>query len=205
MIKKYALVALQKTLNHTLSLDTSSSQKLASFAGRTLEIIIKPLNINFFITFNAAEIILLEHLDTPADTIIESSPIGLIKLSLLPSSKVRSLFNDDIKISGDVELGQRVKQFFDEVDIDWEGHLAQFTGDAVAYSIGSFVRKGLEFKQGLSHSMRQNMSEYLHEELRLFPPKEEVEDFFNDIHELSLHVERLSAQIKQLRARDENN
>ncbi|MCK1850929.1 YihY/virulence factor BrkB family protein, partial [Legionella pneumophila] len=33
-----------------------------------------------------------------------------------------------------------------EIDIDWEGHLAHFTGDVVAHQIGSFVRKGLEFK-----------------------------------------------------------
>ena len=133
-----------------------------------------------------------------ADTIIHSNPIGLIRLSLLPASKARSLFNDKIRMSGDIELGQQVKKLFDDMDIDWEGHLAHFTGDVVAHQIGSFVRKGMEFKKQFSHSMRHNMTEYLQEELRVFPSRNELDDFFNDVDELSLNVERLQAHINQL-------
>ena len=110
------------------------------------------------------------------------------------------MFNDKIKISGDVELGQHVKQLFDEIDIDWEGHLAQFTGDIIAHNVGSIIRRGLAFKEQLNTSIRLDLSEYLQEELRVFPPKEEIEDFFNDIDELSLSVERLDAKIVKLLA-----
>ena len=198
MIKQYSLTVLQKAVNHALSLDESMPAKIQALHGKVLEIIISPLNVGFFMRFMQNELLLLADYDALPDAIIRSSPLGLIRLSLLPASKVRSLFNDKIRISGDVELGQQVKQLFDEIDIDWEGHLAQFTGDVVAYQVGSLVRQGLAFKKQFSESMRRDVTEYLQEELRAFPPREEVNDFFNDIDELSLRVERLAAHVNQL-------
>ncbi len=203
MLKKYSLKALQIAINKAARLDEQMPAKLKTLDSKTLEMIISPLNVNFFILFKDGEIILLDSYDSEADTIIHSNPLGLIRLSLLPASKARSLFNDKIRMTGDTELGQQVKKLFDEMDIDWEGHLAHFTGDVVAHQIGSFVRKGIAFKKRLDDSMRQNMSEYLQEELRLFPTKYELEDFFVEVDELSLTVERLQAHINQLISRYE--
>ena len=51
MIKKYTLLALQKAMNHALSLDEAMPGKIEVLEGRVLEIIISPLNVNFFICF----------------------------------------------------------------------------------------------------------------------------------------------------------
>lgn len=198
MIKQYALTALQKAIHHALRLDETMPGKLATLNGRVLHMIISPLNVGFYIQFVDGEIFFLEEYAGSVDTTIQSSPLGFIRLSVLPASKVRSLFNDDIRISGDVELGQQVKQIFDGMDIDWEGHLAQFTGDAIAHQLGSFVRKGMAFKQHVGESMRQNITGFLQEEYQALPSREEVSDFFNDVDELSLDVERLSAHIHLL-------
>ncbi|RUR08134.1 SCP2 domain-containing protein [Legionella sp. km772] len=198
MLKKYSLKTLQLAINTALNLDEGMPEKLNALEGKVLKLVITPLNAYFFIHFLHNEILLLEHYEGQPDTFIHSSPLGLIRLSILPSSQARSLFNDQIRIEGDVELGQKIKQLFDEMDIDWEGHLAQFTGDIVAYQIGSLVRKGIQFKQQLSSSMRLNVSDYLQEELRLVPSQNELDDFFRDIDELSLDVERLTAHINEL-------
>ena len=198
MIKQYALTALQKATHHALRLDESMPGKLAALNGRVLNIIITPLNLGFYIQFMDEDMIFLDEYFGVVDTTIQSSPLGFIRLSLLPASKVRSLFNDNIRISGDVELGQQVKQIFDDIDIDWEGHLAHFTGDAIAHQLGSFVRKGMAFKQQVSQSMRQNMTGFLQEEYRALPSREEISDFFYDVDELSMDVERLSARINVL-------
>ena len=203
MIKKYSLLALQKALNHALTLDESMPAKMNALHGKMLEVIISPLNVHFFIRFVQGEMHLLATSDDTPNTVIHSSPMGLIRLGLLPASKVRSLFNDNIRLSGDVELGQAVKKLFDELDIDWEGHLAHFTGDVVAHQLGSFFRQGRALKQRISTSICQNVTEYLQEEQRVFPPPEEVNDFFTDIDDLSLRVERLEAHVNQLLALNE--
>ncbi|MDF1756769.1 MAG: SCP2 sterol-binding domain-containing protein [Legionellaceae bacterium] len=198
MIKKYSLMALEKAINHAFSLDESMPDKLCKLHGKVLEIIITPLQVCFFITFENEKVQLLEKYSGRADAIIQSNPIGLIRLSILPASKVRSLFNDKVKLTGDIILGQDVKKLFDELDIDWEGHLAQFTGDVVASQIGSLFREGQAFKQKIVNSVQRNVTEYLQEEQREFPNPEEVEDFFDDVDDLALRTERLSAHIKKL-------
>jgi ubiquinone biosynthesis protein UbiJ len=198
MLKKYSLKALEKAINQALSLDEFTSDKLQALNNKVLEVIIAPLDVNFFILFKNGVMCLLAEYNGHADTVIHSSPIGLIRLSLLPASKARSLFNDKVRLSGDIELGQQVKKIFDELDLDWEGHLAHFTGDVVAFQIGSFMRKGLAFKSQLSESMCQNMTEFLQEELRIVPSRAELDDFFSDIDDLSLSVERLQAHVNQL-------
>lgn len=198
MIKKYSLLALQKAMNHALALDPSTVSKIKALQGSVLQIIISPLNVYFYIVFEKGQLELHPTYDGQPDTVIHSSPLGLIRLSLLPASKVRSLFNDKIKMSGNIELGQRVKQLIDELDIDWEGHLALFTGDVVAHQLGSVFRQGLAFKRQITGSIRHNVTEYLQEESRTFPSREEVNDFFNDIDTLSLDTERLAAHINQL-------
>jgi ubiquinone biosynthesis accessory factor UbiJ len=205
MIKKYSLLALQKAINHALALDENTPTKIAALHGKIIEIIIAPLDVNFYIAFKEQQLQLLDSCAEKPDAIIRSNPIGLIRLSLLPASKVRSLFNDKIHLSGDIELGQSIKALFDELDIDWEGHLAHFTGDVVAYQIGSLFRQGVAFQQHLGTAIQHNLTEYLQEEQRLFPPREEVEDFFNDVYQLSLDVERLQAQIGLLVASHEIN
>ena len=198
MIKKYSLLALQKAINHALALDPSMPAKIQSLQGHVLQIIISPLNVYFFIAFEQGQLRLLDQYNEHPDTIIHSSPLGLIRLSLLPASRVRSLFNDKIRMSGNIELGQRVKQLIDELDIDWEGHLALFTGDVVAHQVGSFVRQGLRFKRQISNSLRHNVTDFLQEESRTFPPREVVNNFFHDVDILSMDTERLAAHINQL-------
>lgn len=198
MIKDYSLKALQKALNHALALDPTSKEKMLALQGKMLELIITPLGVNFFIAFEDGRLQFLSHYQGQPDTIIHSSPLGLIRLSLLPASRARSLFNDKIRISGDVELGQNIKRLFDELDIDWEGHLSYFTGDVVAHQLGSLFRRGLAFKRHVDESMQANITEYLQEELRVLPSREEVDDFFNDIDTLVLDVERMQEKYNQL-------
>lgn len=203
MIKKYSLSLLQKTIQFALSLDSAMPEKLASLDGKVVEVVIEPLDIHFFLQFKDKNLFLSESYESSADTVIHSSPLGLIRLSFLPASKARSLFNDKIRISGDIELGHQVKNIFDELDIDWESHIAQFTGDVVAYQLGTIFRQGNAFKNRLKNSLTGNLTDYLQEEKRLTPSRAEVEDFYSDVAALRHSIERLEARINLIQAHNE--
>lgn len=205
MIKKYSFRALQKAINFALSLDEDTCNKLKNFAGKVIKIHIIPLDVNFYLTFSETEISLLPMYDGYVDTTIASNPMGLIKLSLLPASKVRSLFNDKVKITGNVILGQKVKELFDELNIDWESHLAYFTGDVIAYQIGSLFKRGKMFAAELSSSLLQNATDFMQEELRILPPAEAVKDFAMDVDHLVQEVDRLEAKLNYLLKTYENH
>jgi len=205
MIKEYSLRALQKAMNCALALDDDMPKKIQPLEGKVLEIIVSPLNVAFSMRFQQGKVRLLAYDESIPDTVIHSSPMGLIRLSVLPASKLRSLFNDNIRITGDLEFGQAVKALFDGIDIDWEGHLAHFTGDVVAHQIGSWVRDGRAFQRRLTSSLKRSMTEYLQEEQQVFPGAQETNDFFRDIDDLNLRVERLMAHVNQLAADHERD
>ncbi len=198
MIKKFSLHTLERAINRALALDEASSANLAKLDGKALKIIILPLKAAFYLSFTQGQMQVQAQAPDVVHTTIESSPLGLIKLSFLPASRTRSLFNNTITISGDVLLGEQVKRLFDELDIDWESHLAYFTGDIAAYHLGNLVRKGQSFRKQVSHTLQQTITEYVQEEVLLTPPREAVEDFFSDIAALQNDVARLEAHFKRI-------
>ena len=44
--------------------------------------------------------------------------------------------------------------------------------------------------------MQQNLTEYLQEETKHLPAREEIEDFFDDVDNLKLRLDRLQAKMK---------
>lgn len=198
MIKQYSLNLLTDAANRVLQLDHDIDKKLAPLNGKLIHMILLPLRADFYLSFTDNQIFFLAHASKTPDTHIESSPIGLIRLSLLPASKTRSLFHDGIKISGDVRVGEHVKTLFDTLDLDWETHLAYLTGDVAAYQIGLCVKKISHTLHHAHQSMKTNLTEYLQEEITLLPPAEAIENLFEDIQVLTDDVARLEARITQL-------
>lgn len=198
MIKKYVLQGLEKAINATLALDDTIQDQQTALRGRVLKLIVTPPAFDFFILFHDKGVRLEATWPGEADTTLQSSPIGYLRLAITPASKVHTLFHDAVIISGDVALGSKVKQLFETLDIDWEGHLAKVTGDVIAYQCGSLIRQGIRYKKHFTESMRHNLTEYLQEECTLMPPREEVNDFCNAVDTLSLDVERLSARIQHI-------
>lgn len=205
MLKKISLQALQFALDRALSLDPNIAPQLHLLEGKSIEMIISPLNVHFYILIQGGRLLLTTKSEQLPDTIIHSSPMGLIRLSLLPSSKMRSLFNDNIQMSGDLELGRDLKKIMDNIDIDWEGHLAHFTGDVVAHHIGKVVRKGRSFGRHYIQSVKQNTQDYLSQETALLTTTAEVEQFNQEVDELRLRTERLIAHFNQWLAQYERS
>jgi len=205
MLQTISLTTLQFAINKALSLDFSSKEKIIQLEGKYIELVISPLNVHFYIGFSQGEILLLKNIDQNPDTVIHTSPLGLIRLSFLPASKMRSLFNDNIKISGDILIGQQIKELFDNINVDWEGHLAHFTGDVAAFHIGKVVKKGMQFKKKCLQQLQDNSKEFLLYELKLIANQNELEDFYQSVDETRLRVERLNAHINYLMAKNEKN
>src|SRR3990167_3846325 len=178
MIKDYSLYLLEVALNKALYLDDSMASKLKPLNAKTIELSLTPFQWSFYLTIENAKIKLATEVTASPDTIIYSSPLGFIRLSLLPASKVRSLFHDGIKIECDVSLGQQLKRIMDEIDIDWEGHIASFTGDVVAHQLGLGVKKLKSVSRNIQSSVAFQLSSYFKDQNSCLPTKEMLNDFF---------------------------
>ena len=113
-------------------------------------------------------------------------------------NKTQALFNNQVSLSGDIELSQTLQALLANLDIDWEGKLAKVVGDIAAHQIGQQARILQRWGKSASQTLLLNIEEYLHEESRDLPPRAELEHFYRNIETLTLTTDRLAARIERL-------
>ena len=197
MLGSIANTTLETLLKAYLNLDPDSSARLQALKGKVVRIELKGLNLHFTLMFTQTGLQLLEQYEGQVDTTIRGSPIGLVRLGLI-STPSSHFFAEDVEISGDTELGQSVKDVFDSLDIDWEEHLSHVIGDTLAHQAANTLRSAVSWGQQTRNNLQANLSEYIHEEVRCFPPREELEDFYEEIDQLRDDIERLAARVQRL-------
>jgi ubiquinone biosynthesis accessory factor UbiJ len=191
------LTALSKAINAYLKLDPESAGRLAALEDKVVAVKLRPSSFCFYCTFTPSGLQLLSDTSLSPDAIVTGTPLALASVALITSER-HQFFADDVKIDGDAELGQQVITLFDELEIDWEEYLSHFIGDVPAYQTGKLFRKLKNITQQFTNSVTQNVSEYLHEEKEWLPAREALADFFADIDELRMAVDRAEAKIIRL-------
>jgi ubiquinone biosynthesis protein UbiJ len=190
---------LPNIVNRYLALDPESWNRLHALQNKvvTIELLTPPSKNEFQLTFTTSGIALKTSDFSKPDTVIKGTPLSLFYMALSRENR-KKFFEKDISIEGDLELGQKVIDLFDRLEIDWEEHVSHYLGDVPAHQLGRFTRKLHAISRRLKESLTQNMNEYVHEEIKLFPPPEELQDFYDDIDTLRMDTDRLEVKIQQL-------
>lgn len=189
---------LEQALNRYLALDPESSQRLHKLENKVANIELRTARTHTFqIHFHHHRAHLTRTLTHPADITITGTPLSLLTLALTPDKK-HSFFKGHITIEGDAELGQQITELFDKIDIDWEEYLSHLVGDIPAYKLSQAANGILNWGKQAKARLLQNVNEYVHEEKPWFPPQDALQDFFQEIDELRLDLDRLEARIKNL-------
>jgi len=144
-------------------------------------------------------VILSSTCEQEPDVIISGSLISLAKLAS-PDGDA-AIRHGDIDITGDVIVAQQFQKllYFGRPDIEEE--LAALIGDAAAHGLGELLRGFGEWRRGATETMRQNVGEYLQEESRTVPTRDEVEAFRGRVETLRDDVSRIEARIAILAGR----
>lgn len=185
---------ISTSINSILLLDTMSKERLERLVGKVVTIELEPLNMVFQLSFSPTGVFIKPNHNLPTNTTISGTPLSLLSLAL--ASEKKRFFAEDLKIVGDAELGQQVVALFDELSIDWEEYLSKWTGDTTAHYFGLIVRNANNWLKDVEDSFTQDLNEFVHEEINLFPPSAALEDFFNEVDQLRLATDRIEARIK---------
>jgi ubiquinone biosynthesis protein UbiJ len=190
--------AFEAVINSYLRLDPGSLERVAELDGRVVAMELQGLDRQLFLLARGQYLQVLGDYEGEPDTILRGTPLSLLRLGLRRGSE-DALFSGDVEIRGDTETGQRFKDLFDSMDIDWEEHLSRLTGDVVAHRLGNLVRQTRRYLGRSSETLTRNLSEYLQEEKRLMPTRIEVENFTTGVTETGLDADRLEARVKRLK------
>lgn len=192
-----ALKGLEAAMNRVLRLDPDTLARLEKLDKKIIKVSINDWRIDLFMSpYNNGVHLNLECDDKPS-TIISGNLFDLIRVGQAGGSG-SSLFKNDIKIEGDVGTGEIIRDLMRDIDIDWEEHLSHFVGDSLAHGVMRGLRGAIGVVQHATASLRDNTSEYLIEEARHIPSKNELEEFYQGVSDIRDDVERLEARINVL-------
>lgn len=191
------LPALAGLVNRALFLDPDVHLLLAPLLGKTIVIDMVSPRLHLAVTFEETGLKLIKPESATAQCTISGSARAMLGLALAARQK-QPQASSEITIQGDTLIAQAFSRLMASYTLDWEALLARGVGDYAAYPLSQGLRKLWAWQQQTRATLEQNISEYLHEEARHLPGRDELNDFFDDIDTLKNDGERLSARIDRL-------
>ncbi len=189
--------SLTHAINKALALDPESQQRMQALQGKIIAIEIMPLHFTVYCSFNNTGMELSKDNHLPVDVTIRGTPLQMFAVMLNKQDRQR-FFAEDIHIEGSAETAQQVTNLFDQLQIDWEEQLSRVIGDAPAYHAARFLYKCKNILNDTAESVCANINEYIHEEANWLPTQEALQDFFADIDQLRMDVDRMEARINHI-------
>lgn len=191
--------ALEPLINAWLRQDPETLARFAALEGRVVALHVEGLDLDLYFLPGADGIQVLGRYEGDPDTRLSGTPPQLAALALREPED--ALFGGGLRVEGDTALGQQFRELLAAVDIDWEEQLARLTGDVVAHQAGEALRGAGRLLSRAAGTLRQDLTEYLQEELRLLPTRIETANFLDDVDRLRADVDRLDARVRRLHKR----
>ncbi len=185
-------VALQTAFNRYIELDPDSTKRLQALRGKVVCLQVDSVDLSIWFIFNENQVEVVEEFGDTADAVIAGGPFSLFAQAI----GQRSIFDGDVKITGDVDTAQRFSRCLTEIDVDWEEHLSRLTGDAVAHQVGRFSRGFKQWINERKDGFQENTADYLRDESASLPHDWELTEFVEQVDDLRDRVDLLEARIK---------
>lgn len=188
--------ALESSINLVLKQEPATLDKFSKLQGKVIAFELSGLDLTLYL-FPHTEGVQVKYLyEGKPDTTLQGSPLAFINMSL--GDATESIFSGDIRITGDIELGQRFKRILDHINLDWEEWLAAYSGDLIAYKTGDMLRSASKWGINALKILEMDAREYIQEEGQLSPHSADLTDFTNQVSQLRDQTARLEARILRL-------
>ena len=190
-----ALASAEKMINAALRYDPATRIGLAQLEGKIIALQITTPGITVFVMPMDDELRLMGNWDGDVDTRISGSLLALAQLS---QTEIHNLKDSGVTVMGDLSLLADLQRLVKNLDIDWEEMLSQFTGDIVGHHAAQLIRAKFGWAKDRAKSAQRLTSEFLTEELKTLPGKPELDDFYRQVDDLRLAVDRAAARVEAI-------
>lgn len=201
-LRKLAGRALETALNHTLSLDPDTQQRLGALNGRSVQLHLRGPEIALAVTVEDARL----KVGPPQDD-------NQLRVAATPGSLLAMVFRRDedgiapgkVEIAGDAELARRLEKLASKFAPDFEEAFARTFGDVLGVPLAKAVRKGLGHARETAAHLTEDSADWLRDEARIALAPGEVEGFLDGVDHLRERSERLESRVKRLVQRLQGN
>lgn len=198
IFNNFFLNLLTQAINLYLKNTRHVFTKITHLANKNIFIILEPNLVTIECQFTSQGVLLSLPNHENANAIIQATPAQL--LTILINKNRTTISVDDLTISGDINLCHELINICDQLSLDWEELFAKIFGDIpVAYAARSKTKISAYFSK-VKNNLVQDVADYLHEESKLLPTREELEDLYDDIDNLRMDADRLMAYYAKIRS-----
>jgi ubiquinone biosynthesis protein UbiJ len=193
-----ALAALESAVNRALELSAGSADALVPLHGCVFALHCTSPNIDIYLEPVENGISLMGIYEGPVTTSIrgEASDFTALATATDPAA---TLINGNLELVGDSAPLIELQKTLSHLDVDWEAPLVDTLGDVAGHQVAEILRGAFRWGKQAGVSLSRQLEEFIHEEARLSPPRLELEDFYRDVQELGMRVERLESRTRRLR------
>jgi len=197
LFKRTALEGAETLINAALTKDPASKQALTKLEGQVLlvESTLPPLTIAIEPT--ATGIQLHDNWDGNVAVTINGTLIAMAAIAVNAKESI-SFSGTGVNVSGNLDTLHQLNKIMGDVDIDWEGALAEIIGDIPAHLIAKGIRNSAVIRKDIVTRASSGLVEVAQEEFNLTPSKNEFEAMIPDIRQLSADADRLAARVRRL-------
>lgn len=197
-LRKLAGRALETALNHTLSLDPDSRQKLAVLDGRSVQMHLRGPEIALAVTVEHDQL----RVGPPQDESqlrVAATPGSL--LGMLLRRHDEGVAPGKVEIAGDADLARRLEKLASQFAPDFEEAFARTFGDVLGVPLARAIRAGLSHAKETASHLTEDGADWLRDEARLAMAPGEVDGFLDGVDALRERSERLEARLARLEQR----
>jgi ubiquinone biosynthesis protein UbiJ len=197
LFKRTALEGAETLINAALTKDPASKQALTKLEGQVLlvESTLPPLTIA--IEPAATGIQLHDNWDGNVAVTINGTLIAMAAIAVNAKESI-SFSGTGVNVSGNLDTLHQLNKIMGDVDIDWEGALAEIIGDIPAHLVAKGIRNSAVIRKDIVTRASSGLVEVAQEEFNLTPSKNEFEAMIPDIRQLSADADRLAARVRRL-------
>jgi len=195
------LAALEGALNRALELAPAGGKQLAELEGDVFALeCTSPPFIVYLAPSDIGRVRLMGVYEGPVTTRVRGGASDFAALAT-SDDPTATLINSPLELSGDSGPLIKLQQILGQLDLDWEAPLVTALGDVPGHQLAEVLRAGFSWGRAASASLTRQLDEFIHEEARLSPPRLELEDFYRDVQDLGMQVDRLASRLARARRR----
>ena len=190
MLFAIASKAMEAGINTALKLDPDSRELLQPLTGKSMTVSLTDWKLNLTVVPTEDKLNIYLNGDKTASVVITGSSTDLMALGM--SDTPQAVLSDrDIDVTGSLQVLMAYQKVMHQLNFDWQGALALLIGDVAAREVCRPVKATGLWAKKAAKSTRQDITEYLQEELQMLPQREAVNDFYEDIVSLQHRLARL--------------
>lgn len=191
------LSPLEFLANQVLNWEPALQHLCEPLNGKSVGVECTDLPFSLFLNFAESGIQLAHEHEGEVDLHLKGTSLALLRM-VKREDPNQSLFDQDVRIEGNLALAQALNKQMQTFQLDWEEWIARITGDRLARPIANIIRNIMTWAEETVKALGENTAEFIKTEQKLSPDPVEYQVWSKSVNTLKDDVDRLSARVDKL-------